>query len=149
MLKAVLTRLFDNGKETLGCLSLYDGIQKRFECRSLELPWKNNERQISCIPEGDYWCDPRATPERGNHFIIQGTLPRELILIHTLNTFRQTKGCIGVGMDFADIDGDSQLDITRSRITLDRIVQLAPEGFLLRIVSFVSSRVSSSQGGSA
>ena len=24
-----------------------------FNCRTLELPWKNNKRSISCIPEGN------------------------------------------------------------------------------------------------
>ena len=46
-MKAILTRLDDDGKQTLGYLTLFKGLKKVFECKTLELPWKANETNVS------------------------------------------------------------------------------------------------------
>ena len=53
-MKAILTRLDDDGKQTLGHLMLFKGLEKVFECKTLELPWKANETNVSCVPKGVY-----------------------------------------------------------------------------------------------
>lgn len=54
-------------------------------CYILELEWRNNQRRISCIPEGEYELLPRFTPKRGEHIILSKVPNRDSILIHAGN----------------------------------------------------------------
>ena len=64
-------------------------------CSSIELPWKNNEHQVSCIPEGRYELKKRYTAERGEHLILVNVPGRQLILIHAANDAKkELQGCI-------------------------------------------------------
>lgn len=64
-------------------------------CHTIELPWKNNQRNISCIPEGRYLLLPRYTEERGWHFEVSGVQDRSFILFHAANNaLSELKGCI-------------------------------------------------------
>lgn len=131
---AVLNRLNDNDhKQTLGHFLLYDGIENRFECKALELPDKGNQRRISRIMAGWYDCDLRWSQKYGWHFIIKNVEGRDWILIHFGNYYTQIKGCILLGNDFVDINGDGHLDVTSSRKTLKRLLKMAPRTFRLLI----------------
>lgn len=72
---------------------------------SLEDPWKDNQRNISCIPEGDYWCDKYASPTHGHTFIVREVPNRSYILFHRGNTHINTQGCILVGERFHFLNG--------------------------------------------
>lgn len=64
-------------------------------CFTIELPWKNNERQVSCVPEGRYELKKRYTPKFGRHFILLAVPNRSYILIHAANdALKEIKGCI-------------------------------------------------------
>ena len=64
-------------------------------CSSIELPWINNEHQVSCIPQGRYELRKRYTAERGAHLILVNVPGRLLILIHAANDAKkELKGCI-------------------------------------------------------
>jgi hypothetical protein len=64
-------------------------------CATIELPWKENARRISCIPEGRYELLKRYTPRLGKHFIIKNVPARSGILIHAANdAMKELKGCI-------------------------------------------------------
>ncbi len=68
---------------------------ERFICHTIELPWKDNQRSISCIPEGNYELILRASEKFGTHFILIGVENRSLILIHPANNAkRELRGCI-------------------------------------------------------
>ena len=93
-----LIRDKDTGNETLG--RLYS--EGEFLCYTIERPWLNNERRVSCIPTGTYTL---TTKEYGRFYekyklpipILGGTEPRSEILIHPANYARELAGCIGVG----------------------------------------------------
>ena len=121
MFKAVLTRLDEDDKQTLGSFILYDGIHKVFEAQTLELPWLDNEQFISCIPTGQYICKRRQSTKYGHHFIISDVKGREFILIHWGNFYGDTKGCIALGRDFIDIDNDGHKDVTSSKPTMKQL----------------------------
>lgn len=109
-----------------------------YVCKSLELPWKNNIRQKSCIPLGVYKVIPRVTKRFGKHFEVLNVPGRDKILFHVFNYIQkpvQSLGCIAVGLDFKDMNKDKIPDITNSRIALDKLVELCPNGFTLEIVS--------------
>jgi hypothetical protein len=64
-------------------------------CHSIELPWLNNERQRSCIPEGRYELQKRWSQKFGNHYTLLNVPGREYILIHPANdALKELKGCI-------------------------------------------------------
>lgn len=66
-----------------------------FLCHTIELPWKNNQTTISCIPEGTYEVVPRFSKKFNNHLLIKNVDKRSFILIHPANdALKELKGCI-------------------------------------------------------
>jgi len=64
-------------------------------CSTIELAWKNNASQISCIPEGEYELRKRWSPKFGWHLLLMNVPGREYILIHPANdALQELKGCI-------------------------------------------------------
>jgi hypothetical protein len=133
-LKAVLIRLDDNGTQTLGRLQLFNELDIIFEGVTLELPFRANIKNISCIPTGLYRVIPRTSEKHGLHYIIKDVLGRKLILIHTANYYTQLRGCIAIGSNFYDINADGEFDITNSRRSLKTLLAAAPRGFELTII---------------
>tara|TARA_R110000851_G_scaffold75649_3_gene166721 strand:+ start:10945 stop:11349 length:405 start_codon:yes stop_codon:yes gene_type:complete len=134
MKRAVLIRLIENKKQTLGRLFVFDGLDVDFECCTLELPYKANTRNVSCIPTGEYNVLPRTSKKFGDHYEIKDVQLRKFILIHPANYYTQLRGCIAVGHDFYDINGDGEHDLTYSRRTIKRLLAVAPEGLELIII---------------
>jgi len=99
------------------------------------LPWKDNQRRISCIPEGEYEVVKRWSKKYGDHFHILGVDGRDYILTHAANFVRQLLGCIAVGLSHTDIDGDGLRDVTSSKKTLKQLNKILPERFNLKITS--------------
>lgn len=64
-------------------------------CSTIELPWKNNQSQISCIPEGAYKLMKRYSPRLKWHLQLMDVPDRHLILIHPANdAITELRGCI-------------------------------------------------------
>ncbi len=74
-------------------------------CVTLELPWKDNQRRISCIPAGEYETVRVQSPRLGNTFMVKDVPNRSEILIHGAGTIADLLGCIGVGEFFHDYGG--------------------------------------------
>ncbi len=70
-------------------------INNVFCCYTIELPWRNNQSNISCIPTGSYPLVERSTKKRGTHLLVKNVPNRSLILIHPANNaLTQLLGCI-------------------------------------------------------
>ena len=84
-------------KSTLGKLYL----NGEMFCQTLELPYLDNQRSISCIPEGQYKVRLRTAKESSSrdylHLLVQDVKGRSYILVHIGNFPKDTKGCILVG----------------------------------------------------
>jgi len=64
-------------------------------CYTIELPWKNNEKRVSCIPEGKYFIRKRYSQKFQWHLEITGVTNRNLILFHPANyALKELNGCI-------------------------------------------------------
>src|SRR5690606_26150009 len=64
-------------------------------CYAIELPWKDNARNISCIPEGSYPLVKRYSKRFGWHILIKDVPDRSSILIHPANDAqKELQGCI-------------------------------------------------------
>lgn len=75
---------------------------------TLELPWRNNERNRSCIPSGEYDCDYMERSSSGKYrgcFHIKNVAGRSQILIHNGNVPANTKGCIIIGRKVGTLAG--------------------------------------------
>lgn len=67
---------------------------------TLEPPWKDNQNNISCIPEGEYKCSFLERSASGKYtqvYHVQNVPNRTGILIHNGNVVDHTLGCILVG----------------------------------------------------
>lgn len=81
-------------------------------CLSVELPWKNNQQNVSCIPPSDkhddweeYICQRVESPKFGLTFEVLGVENRSHILFHKANTIDDLLGCIGIGERFESLGG--------------------------------------------
>ena len=106
-------------------------------CRTLELPWKNNETNESCIPEGVYNTINHDSPTFGKCFWVQGVPQRSEILIHPANWISQLDGCVAVG-DQYDFDCNKNLfAVWNSKDTLNRLLNTLPSEFDLHIYNWM------------
>lgn len=118
--KVDLIRTVAMPKGTLGFLHWND-----FKCKSLELPWLNNQPKISCIPVGSYDCIWSFSPHMKKFtFEVTFVNNRAGIRIHSANFTRQLLGCIALGDLFKDLDVDGVTDILHSGATLDKFETL-------------------------
>ena len=90
-------------------------------CDTLENPYINNERNISCIPEGQYKVRLRKASESGSrdylHLLVEDVPKRDWILFHRGNTAKDTSGCILVGM------GSQQDFVSYSTLAMDLLMK--------------------------
>ncbi|MBD8084555.1 DUF5675 family protein [Chryseobacterium caseinilyticum] len=64
-------------------------------CFTIELPWRNNRRRVSCIPEGTYRLVKRFSKRFSWHLMLENVRGRSLILIHPANNaVEELSGCI-------------------------------------------------------
>jgi hypothetical protein len=104
--KSVIGELFLNGE--------------RF-CDTLELPYKDNQRSVSCIPAGQYKVRLRLPRESATrdyiHLLVQDVPNRDYILFHRGNSAKDTRGCILVGQ------GSQQDVVHNSTLAMDLLVK--------------------------
>lgn len=131
----ILNRLpAQNDKQLIGNMRIEDDAGRSvFNMCTLELPWRENQRRVSCIPEGTYEVVRRESRKFGEHFHILNVPERDFILIHSGNFHYQIQGCILVGSEWRDIDGDNIVDVTNSRNTMKKLLDLLPEKFTITI----------------
>jgi len=133
-MKALLKRFDYSDKQTLGSLTIFNGADILFSCYTLELPDLCNAKRKSCIPRGVYKVVSRRSAKYKKHYHILDVPNRSYILIHPGNYHTQILGCVLVGKKLADINGDGYKDVTSSRKTLKKILEVAPNGFELEII---------------
>ena len=90
-------------------------------CDTLENPWVDNQRNISCIPEGVYKVRLRLPRESGTreyiHLLVKDVPNRDWILLHRGNTAKDTSGCILVGI------GTEQDVVHNSTLAMDLLIK--------------------------
>lgn len=99
---------------TLGILF----VKGAYFCDTLELPWKENKRQISSIPNGTYSVQWRKDDVFPEVLELLNVPDRSGILIHSGNTTSDIQGCILVGYK----TGNKLLPTSRD--TLKRLINL-------------------------
>ncbi len=95
-----------------------------FKCFTLELPWRNNEKNISCIPAGEYDATIRISPRFGRVYWVLKVEGRTYILMHSGNWAgdvqeglkSHTNGCILLGMKRGYLAGQRAVLLSRRAI---------------------------------
>lgn len=133
-MKVIIDRLNEGDKQTESLLTILNEKEETiFNCYTLELPWNDNKKQISCIPKGEYNVEKRQSTKYKNHFHVLDVPNRSYILIHQGNYNWHTKGCILVGKTLTDINGDGLRDVTGSVATMNKLNDILPNYFKLQI----------------
>lgn len=118
-----LHRTSQDAKQTLGHLYVMNELHLCFNIfATLELPWRGNQRNLSCIPAGVYHVKKRWSLKYGNHLHVLDVNQRSMILIHAGNYFFNTQGCILVGTGTLDLNKDKRMDIVNSRNALEQLL---------------------------
>lgn len=70
-------------------------IKNNFLGFTIELPWIDNKKNESCIPEGSYILKARFSKKFNHHLVLENVTNRSLILIHPANNAKvELRGCI-------------------------------------------------------
>lgn len=100
-------------------------------CHTVEKQWVNNEKSISCIPEGEYTVSPHNSPKHRSCFILEapslgvtkfGASQRTHILIHPANHEDHLEGCIAPGKQLGVVD--NKWAVVDSRTAMDELKAL-------------------------
>jgi len=90
-------------------------------CDTLENPWLDNQRNISCIPKGEYKVRLRLPRESATrdyvHLLVEDVENRSYILFHRGNNAKDTRGCILVGL------GSQQDFVSNSVLAMDLLIK--------------------------
>ena len=114
------------GPEILGHLMVFEntpagGSRMIFECKTLELEWKNNANNVSCVPTGFYNLKFEHSAKFNRKlWELKGVPGRSEAKIHVANFFTQIQGCIAVGDMHSHINDDGVPDVRNSSNTLNR-----------------------------
>lgn len=104
---------------TNGMLSCEDELI----CYTIELPWQQNKRHASCIPENRYQLELRYSKRHQLHLLLKHVPNRTLILIHKANNAMfELRGCIGV---VSELTGPGKG--TNSAAAFDKLMQIATD----------------------
>lgn len=114
--KVIIQRLETSDDGTFGKLSY-----NNFSCFTGELPDRNNESNISCIPKGTYQCQWTYSPRmRKFTYELRNVTGRTAIRIHSANFMglpnppknKQVNGCIALGERIGIMDGQKAILIS-------------------------------------
>lgn len=136
----VITRKQSTSSGTPGELVAMNPAGETFTCNTLELPWQDNTPGVSCIIDDSYG----ATIWHSDHLDcdvlrLEDKHGRQNCLIHCGNFAgdvsqgmeTQVHGCTLVGSRYGSLandDGDTQLAILNSRVTLARLIAFVGSG---------------------
>ncbi len=129
-----LERFCYSDEGTFGYLTLPSGDTL---C-TVERPWLDNKRSISCIPIGDYECSKRRYYRGGYDAIeVKGVPNRTHILFHKGNFVHNSNGCILVNSYFSASQG--QWCGFNSKQAFERLMDYS-KGFDLKIYNRVGGK---------
>tara|TARA_B110000977_G_scaffold201210_1_gene294765 strand:- start:178 stop:954 length:777 start_codon:yes stop_codon:yes gene_type:complete len=113
--RIILTRLLDDGLQTLGQMEILDANGSlMFKMPTVELPYRNNQNGISCIPPGKclvrpyfsekyqkcFWVYSNEASNWQKNSIVGSGYNRTAVLIHRAPNSSWLMGCIGPGLKF-------------------------------------------------
>lgn len=105
-----------------------------FICHTIELPWKENHRSTSCIPEGRYQLVSRYSPRFKWHLLLRNVPGRSVILIHPANdAMKELKGCIA---PVCELTGEGRGLLSKNALT--RLISVVYAAFAKEQTVFIT-----------
>lgn len=110
---------------------------------TLELPWRDNSRNISCIPAGIYECNFTVSAHfKRTMYLVDGVNNRTGIRIHsanlagdkTLGLKCQLNGCIAIGERIGKIEGQKAILLSGPAVRKFENL-MNRESFLLEVIN--------------
>lgn len=136
-IKLVRADIFEGergGKQILGWLYVYENDELVGTFATLELPWKDNQNGVSCIPPAPGEKTTYKMELLNNspsfpyeHYWIRNVSNRKYIKIHRGNYYTQIEGCILIGKEHEEINGDYIMDVKNSTQALKELIALVGE----------------------
>ena len=129
-----LRRLSQTAEGTYGHLC---DDQDRLVCCTVELPWKDNQHAISCIPAGAYALKRAMHHQKYEVFEVCDVPNRDAIHIHIANLPSELLGCIAPGTDFGDVTnakGDHGYGVLESGPAFTKWMEYTTEPRTLTII---------------
>ena len=128
-----ITRGVDSGIQTLGIIELISNCKLVAAAVTLELPYIANKTSVSCIKPGIYRAVKYNSPSNGMCILLKDVEGRSMIEIHSGNFYTDIEGCILIGRYFIDLNNDGIVDVAESRNTLDKLLALLSDSFIINI----------------
>lgn len=108
-LKRISPKLYPDNQGTFGVL-VNDADCIPFAV-TLEPPWKNNQRNVSCIPAGKYICGRIST----TRFQVCNVPGRTEVTLHPGNILKNTEACILVAEKFGRLVGSPAIITSKNK----------------------------------
>ena len=136
-MKLLISRTYEPNF-TLGSMFVLRGEELVHRCKCIELPWISNQRNVSCIPEGEYNAIKESHQTKGKVFRLLYVRGRSGILIHKGNYVagyvKDSEGCILPGLYHEDINGDGNMDVAESGKAMDALWDNLPDKFKVIVI---------------
>lgn len=115
-----LHRYWQDQNQSLSTTTVLDNKnQPLFSSLTLERGWRNNQKNVSCLPKGVYPVVLENSPRFGQKlWEIKETGERSECKFHASNYWTELNGCIAPGRRPTDMNKDGYLDVTDSKKTL-------------------------------
>lgn len=132
----LLERLYTDENVTLGRFWFEGEV-----VYTMELPWKDNKPNVSCIPEGVYTVVKEYSPHfKKDLWELKNVPKRSECKFHSASFVRNLKGCISLGLNKQDIDNDGIIDMKNSRKAMTLFHELVKETFKVEIIWNLSQK---------
>lgn len=112
-------------------------------CVTLERQWLNNQKNVSCFPDGDYICKRGNFHKHGNTFEVTNIPNRTACLFHKGNIDDHSEGCVILGEQYEPVLGS--YGVISSGKAFDEFMERTKgiDEFMLHVRWVVNHRVAS------
>lgn len=115
----ISNKIYDYSEIEKLSLAQFSKLENVFSCFTIELDWKNNAKNISCIPKGIYSVNEHMSQKFKSTIIVNNVPNRSGILIHSGNTYLDIQGCI---LPVSKVEISDSVYGTSSRKALNNIL---------------------------
>ena len=93
-----INRVYSHSGSIIGVLYANDDQL----CYSLELPWKDNQSNVSCVPVGTYPGKIRTDGTKGWRIELESVPNRTFVELHVGNFPGEIQGCVLLGLEWSE-----------------------------------------------
>lgn len=115
-------------------------LDGRVKYATLEDAWRNNQPNVSCIPTGRYICSAIKSPKFGPTYEVLSVPGRSLIRFHPGNSETDTEGCILLGLQYTELNGQPRIAHSVKAFQRFLLLMQGVDAFALTIIDCCVTR---------